>query len=342
MLVPALSVANWAFTWYNLWCWKGERVGVIDAIADGCLAVVRRPWVIAPVVTLDLLYWVGGRLTLVSFTDGLIRLLEFVQQQASTAPDSAETIASLRTFGQQTDLLGLLSVGQQPLLLALDTTAAVGRPWGVGTIDVGNWALVVVLGIALLLLGVFWLALSLSLLAPLVRQEPFSLSATLRQVPRRWLRLLGLYAIIVGGFALVFLPLLIVATILSLLGLGAVSLLFLLALPLLVLYIYLALAPEAIVVSDVGPLRAIKLSVQVVRRNFWPTFGLLAATYIITAGFPYGWRLLTPQAAGVPLAIVANGLLVTGLATAAMLFYRERVESLEAAQAPAAGMGPPK
>lgn len=315
---------------------------MIDAIADGCLAVARRPWVIAPVVGLDLLYWFGGRLMLSPLTDGVIRLLELASQQGSTGPDPAETIATLRTLGQETDLLGLLSVGQQPLLLALDATATVSRPWGVGTIDVGNWALVVLLIAVLLLLGVFWLALALSLLAPLVRQEPFSLGAVLRQVPRNWLRLLGLYAIIAGGFALVFLPLLIMATILSLLGLGAASLLLLLALPLLVLYIYLALAPEAIVVSDVGPFRAIKLSVQIVRRNFWPTFGLLAATYLISAGFPYGWRLLTAQVAGVPLAIVGNGLIVTGMAAAAMLFYHERVGLLEAAQAISPEAGRPK
>jgi hypothetical protein len=307
-------------------------VGVIDAIADGCLAVVRRPWVVVPVVALDLVYWLGGRLMITPFTDGVIRLLELAQQQSPTGPDSAETIETLRTLGRDTDLLGLLSVGQRPLLPLLDAEL-VGRPWGVGAIDPGSWWAVVLLTAVLLCFGVFWLALALCLLAPLVRQEPFALGAVLRQVPRSWLRLLGLYAIILGGFALVFLPLLITATILSLLGLGAASLLLLLLFPLLILYVYLALAPEAIVVSDVGPLRAIKLSVQVVRRNFWPTFGLLAATYLIATGFPFGWRLLTPQVAGVPLAIVGNGVIVTALAAAAMLFYRERAAALEPAQA---------
>lgn len=293
---------------------------------------------IVPVVALDLLYWLGGRLTIAPFTDGVIRLLELAQQQSPTGPDPTETIGTLRMLGQDTDLLGLLSVGQRPLLPLLDADV-IGRPWGVGGIEPGNWALVILLTVFLLGSGVFWLALSLALLAPLVRQEPFALGAVLRQVPRCWLRLLGLYAIILGGFALIFLPLLIVATIMSLLGLGAASLLLLLILPLLILYVYLALAPEAIVVSDVGPLRAIKLSVQIVRRNFWPTFGLLAATYLIATGFPYGWRLLTPQVAGVPLAIVGNGMIVTALAAAAMLFYRERAAALDAeqAQVPEAG-----
>ena len=306
-------------------------MGVIDAIADGCFAVARRPLVLVPVVALDLLYWLGGRLTAAPFTDGIIHLLELAPPQGSGSPDPAETIAALRLLGQQTDLFGLLTLGQHPLLLAL-TTEQVGRPWGVGTLDVGNWATVFLLAIVLAVLGILWLALSLSLLAPLARREPFSLVAVLRQVPRCWVRLLGLCAAIVAGFCLLLLPLLILATIMTLLGLNAALLGLLLTVPLLVFYVYLALAPEAIAVSDVGPLRAMKLSIGVVRRNFWPTFGLIAATYLLNRGLPYGWALLTQQAAGVPLAIVGNGFIATGLMAAAMFFYQERLSALETAK----------
>ena len=225
----------------------------------------------------------------------------------------------------------MLTLGQHPLLLQL-TTEQVGRPWGVGTLNVGSWALVALLAVLLTIIGILWLALSLSLLAPLARREPFSIVAVLRQVPRCWVRLLGLCAVIVAGFCLLLLPLLILATIMTLLGLSTALLGLLLTVPLLVLYLYLALAPEAIAVSDVGPFRAIKLSIGVVRRNFWPTFGLIAATYLLNYGLPYGWALLTPQAAGVPLAIVGNGFFTTGLAAAAMFFYQERLGALDTAK----------
>jgi len=306
-------------------------VGVIDAIADGCFAVARRPLVLVPVVTLDLLYWFGGRITAAPFTDDLIHLLELAPQQGPGGPDPAETIATLRVLGQETDLFGLLTLGQHPLLLQL-TVEQVGRPWGVGTLDAGNWAVVVLLAVLFAVLGIFWLAVSLSLIAPLARREPFSLVAVLRQVPRCWLRLVGLCAVIVAGFCLLLLPLLILATIMTLLGLSTALLGLLLTVPLLVLYVYLALAPEAIAVSDVGPFRAIKLSVGVVRRNFWPTFGLIAATYLLNYGLHYGWALLTQQAAGVPLAIVGNGFIATGLTAAAMFFYQERLSALETAK----------
>jgi hypothetical protein len=306
-------------------------VGVIDAIADGCFAVARRPLVLVPIVALDLLYWLGGRLTAAPFTDGIVRLLELAPQQSPGGPDPAETIGTLRLLGQETDLFGLLTLGQHPLLLQL-SPEQVGRPWGVGTLDVGNWALVLLIVVVLTLFGVFWLAVSLSLLAPLARREPFSLMAVLRQVPRCWLRLLGLCMVIVAGFCLLLLPILILATIMTLLGLSTALLGLLLTVPFLVLYLYLALAPEAIAVSDVGPFRAMKLSIKVVRSNFWPTFGLVAATFLLNNGLPYGWALLTRQAAGVPLAIVGNGFIASGLTAAAMFFYQERLSALETAK----------
>jgi hypothetical protein len=282
-----------------------------------------------PVVALDLLYWLGGRLTAAPFTDGMISLLELAQQQGATAPDSAETIATLRTLGQgdrsvRAALARATAPAPGPARQRTSRTA-LGR----GDARPGHWSLVVLLVVALVVLGLLWLAVSLSLLAPLARQEAFSLPAALRQVPRCWLRLLGLAAIVVAGLCLLLLPLLILVTIVGLLGLDAAPLLLLLLVPLLVLYVYLALAPEAIAVSDVGPFRAIKLSVGVVRRNFWAMFGLIAATYLLSVGFPYGWRLLTQQAAGVPLAILGNGFIATGLTAAAMFFYRERLGVLE-------------
>jgi hypothetical protein len=312
----------------QLWCWKGAGVGVIDAIADGCFAVARRPAVVVPVVALDLLYWLGGRLTPAPFTDGLVRLIELGQQQNPAASDPSDTIDALRTVGQTENLLSLLALGQKPLLPQL-TGDEVGRPWGTGTIETGHWSIVILLAIILSIVGLFWLALALSVLAPLVRGEPFEPLTVLRRVPRCWLRLLGLVAIIIAGLILLGMPLLILSGLMVIVGLSPGILVLVTFIPLLLLYVHLSLAPEAIVVSDVGPFEAIKLSIRVVRRNFWPMFGLLAATILIEQGFPIGWSLLTRQTAGVPLAIIGNGFVGTGLTAAAMFFYRERLLALE-------------
>jgi hypothetical protein len=303
-------------------------VGVIDAIADGFFAVAKRPLVLFPVVALDLLFWGGGRLTVAPLTNSLVTLLEGARDQVPAGTDLDSTIDSLRVVEQGSDLLKLLALGQKPLLPRLDT-AQVAHPWGVGVFDMGNAPLTILVALLLLLAGLFWLAVALTLVAPLARGEPLAPRQLLRQVPRCWFALLGFGAILVGAAALLFLPLVVLAAVIEALGLSAAPLAFLVIVPLLLLYVCLALTPEAIAVRQVGPLRAIKLSVLVVRHNFWRTVGLLAAIFLVDQGFPLILGLLAQQTAGVPLAIVGNAFISTALLAAGMFFFRERLLALE-------------
>lgn len=298
-------------------------MGVIDVIADGCFAVARRPYLLIPPVALDLFFWLSDRMTIAPLTEALIRVL----QEAETA--NAATIDNLRAVEPNSDLFALLAFSINTLLTAVQP-AAVARPWGGGVIDLGHWALVLLAGLGLALAGLLVLALYLTGLAQMVREEPFNPQEIARRTPVCWLRLLGLVATILGGLFLLGMPLLILATVLTALGISTAPLLLFLFLPALLVYCYLALAPEAIAVSEVGPLKALRLSVRVVRPNFWALVRLLAATFLIVYGFPHGWQLVTRQVAGVPLAIAGNAFLATGLATAAMLFYKERLAALEA------------
>lgn len=307
-------------------------MGVIDAIADGCFAVARRPVLLIPPVTLDLFYWLGSRLTVAPLTEATIRGVQ------RTGTVDQELIASLLRFEQESNLLAVLSPGMKTLLartllpipaLPVPASRTVTRPWGQGVLDPGHWALVLLSLVVLGALGLLCLALYLCGVAQLVRDEPFNLRLLVRRAPACWVRLLGLGAIVVGVVALVGMPVLLLAGLLTVASISPAPLLLLAIPPLVWLYCYLILAPEAIVVSDVGPLRAIKLSVEVVRRNFWATAGLIAATLLISQGFPLAWGLLARQVAGVPLAIVGNAFVGTGLAAAAMFFYRERLAALE-------------
>lgn len=303
-------------------------MGVIDVIADGFFAVAKRPLVLFPIVALDLLYWGGGRLTVAPLTNGLIALAQGVGERAPAGTDLNATVDSLRTIEQGSDLLGLLALGQKPLLPRLDA-AQIARPWGAGVLDMGNAPLALLVALVLLLAGLFWLAVALTVVAPLARDEPFAPRQILRQIPRCWLALLGFGAIIVAAAALLFLPLVILAAAIEALGLSAAPLAFVVVVPFLLLYVCLALTPEAIAVRQVGPLRAIKLSVLVVRHNFWRTIGLLAAIFLVDRGFPLILGLLAQQTAGVPLAIVGNAFISTALLAAGMFFFRERLLALE-------------
>lgn len=310
-----------------LYCqrWKGIRVGVIDAIADGCLAVVRRPYLLLPPVALDLWYWLGDRFTPAPLLEALIH----AAQQGGALPPA--TVTDLRALEGDLNLFSLLALGIRVLLPGLAANS-VARPWAQGVLDVGGWPLVLVSALGLGFAGLFCLAFYLAGVAQAVRDEPFDLRALARRAPVYWLRLLGLGALIGGLLMLLGLPVLFLAGMLAFVGANPTALLALFIFPMFLLYCYLALAPEAIVVSDVGPLKAVKLSVRIVRRNFWAMLGLLGATFLIAEGFPLLWVQLTPQVAGVPLAIVGNAFLGTGLTAAAMYFYRDRLSTVSSVE----------
>jgi hypothetical protein len=87
-------------------------------------------------------------------------------------------------------------------------------------------------------------------------------------------------------------------------------------------------AQDAIVVSDAAPVRAIKLSYGVVRNNFWPALVFIGAYALIRSGMPAALQVLNGAWWGVPLAVIGNAYIATGLVAAAMIFYRDRVRQL--------------
>jgi hypothetical protein len=257
-------------------------VGVIDAIAEGCFAVARRPFVLLPLVLLDLLYWLGAR----------------------------------------------VSIDEE-----------IGRPWGNGVVDLGSGWLTLLAGFGLVIVGLLWFALTLAVVATLARNDSPTPRELVRRVFRCWVRLILLGLILIAVVIFLGLPLLVLAGMLQLLGLSPGGPLLLIAIPLLLAWLFLARTTDAIAVSDAGPFRAIKLSVTVVRRNFWAMFRLFAAGTLISFGFPLAWAFVARQTAGVPLAVVGNAFLQTGMLAAVMIFYRERLAALDQ---PAAAAGQPR
>ncbi|MBO9326861.1 MAG: hypothetical protein J7463_16315, partial [Roseiflexus sp.] len=87
-------------------------------------------------------------------------------------------------------------------------------------------------------------------------------------------------------------------------------------------------ANEAIVMSRVGPLRAIRTSFEVVRRNLWGVIGLLILSLIITRGTEVIWEMFSNSTAGSIVAALGSAYIGAGLAAARMAFYRERLRRL--------------
>ena len=101
--------------------------------------------------------------------------------------------------------------------------------------------------------------------------------------------------------------------------------------------IYLFFVPEALFVSLVGPLQAVKRSVAVVRGSFWSTVGLIVLSWLLLAGLGQVWRLAAERLAspwGVGLGVLGNAYIGSGLIAAAMTFYYQRTNRLQGASRP--------
>jgi hypothetical protein len=90
------------------------------------------------------------------------------------------------------------------------------------------------------------------------------------------------------------------------------------------LVIYLYFVINAIVLDRVNILRAVWHSVNVVVRNFWPTFGLIVLVWLINAGMTLIWQQLAFASWSMLIGIVANAFVGSGLIAASLIFYNER------------------
>lgn len=90
-------------------------------------------------------------------------------------------------------------------------------------------------------------------------------------------------------------------------------------------YIYTGFAPEAIVISRAGPLRAIYHSVNMVRRDLAGTLGLLLLSFVILSGLGIVWQRIAATPSGLALAILGSAYIGSGLSAARLQFYRERL-----------------
>jgi hypothetical protein len=109
---------------------------------------------------------------------------------------------------------------------------------------------------------------------------------------------------------------------------------FIVSIAVMAVVLYLAFALDAVFVSRVGPLQAVKNSVAVVRASFWATVMLLSLVLVILMGMSRVWELLASVAPwGMYLGILGNAYVATGLLAASMAFYRDRYVRLSAARA---------
>ncbi len=341
-------------------------LGLIETLSSGFRVVQRRPWLVLPPILLDLWLWLGPRWSIQALVDSLLGWWAADSLPAELAQTAESYRQLLAAAGASFNLWWLLDNNPTWLRAVLPGLVEAYRPGGAAPGVIASSGLEVVLWGALVLLLGFAIgsAFLAAVASQVARYQPAG--ATDEAAPATdsppaalgvayWLRRALRTFVLAALFSLLILALLVMASMLISLvltplflispqaGAGATSLAALVVgwfavLGYLMLYFVLA----AIVSDGVGLRQAVWRSVNVVYRNFWPTVGLLVLVTLIMWGFGMIWqRLATASLLGVLVAIAGNGVLITGLTAARLLFYRDRCARWQAALAAQDAATPP-
>lgn len=320
----------------------GGPPGIIETLSAGFQVINRIPWIIGLPVSMHLVLWLGPRLSVAVLlrrvVDGLARTSAQMVQGAGPAAEAQlgqlqEQLQRMHEIAGALNLVSLLAMGG----FAMNGWVPPAQGRLAGTIEIAAASTVVALSVLFFLTGLAVACLWLGAIAAQVRDGRVDPGRLIRAVPRYWLALIGFLGLAIGLLFALALPLSIAAGIVQLFAPGVGALLallgvFVVQLVLLWALLYLFFLTDAIVVSEVGPIRGALNSVRVVSASFWSTLGFIIITWVIMGGMGVIWDSLASAPVGVVAAILGNGYIVSGLAAASMLFYRNRVVLLPVAR----------
>ena len=319
---------------------RGENrpPGIVDTLTAGFQIVNRVPWVVGLPVLVDLIVWLGPRLSIATLADSVLAAATTLMDQLgqSAGPAGADQLSQ---FQQQVDLvrggaqvfnlLSLLAFGG----LAMHSAVPADQSGMSGPIEVPTLTGVVGAGLGLVLIGVAIGCVWLGFIAQQVREEQVDVPRLGRTAPRYWLAIVAFFLLLVALFLAIAVPVSVLAAVAQMIApaVGAfVAVVAAIAFQLLLFwcFLYLFFFGDAIVVSEVGPVRAALNSVRVVSSYFWSALGFIIITWVIMGGMGVIWSSLSRAPVGIVVAILGNGYIESGLAAASMLFYRNRIARL--------------
>jgi hypothetical protein len=291
--------------------------------------VNEQPWIITIPILLDLFFLFGPRVSVAPIISQLVTRPSFARALG------ADATAQAITFAEEANLLGLLSPAGMTLptiVPALNQALKIARGSFMFLDSTGG---AVLLALAAILGGLLLGCVYRVILAQQAREGAVSLLRLPGESVVAWYRLIALAVILFIAMMLVIVPLAFLAAIASLATAAATAVMTAIVVTLaLAAQLYLFFAPEAIFISRVGPIQAIRRSVAVVHAGVWSALTLAILITVILVGMGQVWLAFASQASwGLALGIVGNAYIASGLVATSMLFYRERMEILLAQRA---------
>ncbi len=317
--------------------------GVNETIASGLSVPLARPWLLIVPIALDLLLWFGLQIPITRITTPLAdAMLERGGENGQVASDQITQIGE--TF-RLNDVLGSVlpsvfaGLSRDNLFNFMINTFAPGLAGGIDRSEIasvwsdamGNMAdpgsIMGILGLGVVfflvstLVTVTWrVPLALSML-----HRRLSPTDTLKLVIRSWVRFVALIALVAIAASIVFIPILLAAGVLILIQVNLaalVSIFIVMAGSLVAIYARFVL--ESIIVDDVGPIVALKRSALISQTFFGASVRFSIVAALLATGALRLWDVLVTSPPGLPIAIIFNSFLGTGLAIATMMFYYDR------------------
>lgn len=300
---------------------------LIDTLTFGFNLAVGSLAAITLAFLLDLLYWLGPRVTLgpawVQVAETQLATLPF---EKTTLDALQENIRLASTVNLLQSLSGVLGLGgvwpvTVPSLVASDPVlTTLGPSWELPSLGVA-----VALFPVLLIVGCLLGSVYLTLVAALVRGEKVALVKLVPWMLGTWGRLLALNGLVLALLFMMSLPFSVAWIIANLihpmLGLFVVVVTSILAVW---VWVHGFLTVPALVLDKVNPFRAYWRSYRVMGRNMWSALGLVSLSFVLNTGLSEVWGWLGETTLGAPIGMVGQAFVGTALTAALLAFYHDR------------------
>jgi len=312
--------------------------GVIETLSTGYEQLNRVLWIVALPILMDLLLWLGPQITSGAVVHSVVQRLTALYGgvsadglDPSTVQQSQQLLGQVDHIAGSFNLLNLLVINLASLPSIMPTPQV-----GVPQLQLGTFGALLGVALALELAGTLIGVLYLGIIAQQIRDGRLSLALLARRVWRYWLSILGFFVLAIAVLFAISLIVGILVGVVAVVAPPVGSFLWALVTALaqiagVLFLIYLFFLTDAIVVSEVGPILAAVSSARVVANNFWSSVGFIGLVYVISLGMQIIWTALAQNPYGTVIAIAANAYIASGLAAASMLFYKNRVVRLSAA-----------
>jgi hypothetical protein len=332
-----------------------EISGVNETVASGLSLPLSRPALLVVPILLDLMLWIGVQIPITRITTPLSE--EMLERGGANGELAAEQLTHIGETFRLNDVIGSMlpsvfaGLSRDNLFNLMMTIFAPGLSGGIdrrnlaeawsslsgNVTDPGSVGAIFGLGLLFFLVSTLITVGWRVPLAMTVLGRSLSPVETIRYVIRSWVRFVALIAILAIAALFLIVPVVLVAGVLLILQIdlaALVSIFFVMLGSLVAIYARFVL--ESIIVNDIGPVSALKRSAILTQTFFGPTVRFSIAAMLIATGALRLWDVMISSPPGLPVAIVVNSFLGTGMAIATMMFYYDR-DRLIQKFAPAAG-----